>query len=136
MPIDKTDVGLYDIPTQEIKRGRFHNVPIIIGTDNNEGFFRFYLFVVLFYLLLFIFFIIGALFVLIVPSIFNIDLPFDRQKTIEVATRFWNATVAARVLDLYGLFATLIDFIEIIQLIFLLQRSFVNVRSGDCTSHH
>lgn len=59
-------------------------------------------------------FIIGALFVLIVPSIFNIDLPFDRQKTIEVATRFWNATVAARVLDLYGLFTTLIDFIEII----------------------
>lgn len=53
VPIDKTDVGLYDIPTQEIKRGRFHNVPIIIGTDNNEGFFIF-IYCYLCYLLLII----------------------------------------------------------------------------------
>lgn len=65
---------LRDIPTRMIEAGHFHDVPVLAGTNQDEG----------------------VLFVLGVPSITGYDLPLSRATLEIVAARFFGSLAVAR----------------------------------------
>merc|ERR1739848_620296 len=82
--IDNTAAGLSGIPTRLMMRGDFYDVPVMLGTNSNEG----------------------VMFVLIVPSVISYDLPLDASSALIAAKHFWGDEYAANILSLYDHYLT------------------------------
>jgi len=78
--IDGTIVGLLDLPLKLIKEGKFNRVPVVVGTNENEG----------------------NIFIPLIPYIVNnTEFPLDRPKTRLALLHFFNSTLSDELLDLY-----------------------------------
>jgi len=72
-------VVLSDIPQNLIFKKQYNKVPIIIGTNNNEG----------------------DIFVPLLPLIAGVLFPLTKSSAMKVGEHFWNETITLKMLDIY-----------------------------------
>jgi para-nitrobenzyl esterase len=77
--IDGVETGLLDFPQHLLDQGKFNRVPLILGTNKDEG----------------------SIFVLSVPSVARVSFPLDADSALTTVEHFFNESISPVILNLY-----------------------------------